>query len=42
MAGLFFKDADPVIIDLLEKQGLLFRQEKYLHNYPSAGEQVIH
>ena len=34
VAGLFFKDADPVIIDLLEKQGLLFRQEKYLHNYP--------
>ena len=34
VAGLFFKDADPVIIDLLETQGLLFRQEKYLHNYP--------
>ena len=34
VAGLFFKDADPVIIDLLETQGLLFRQGKYLHNYP--------
>ena len=34
VAGLFFKDADPVIIDLLETQGLLFRQEQYLHNYP--------
>jgi len=34
VAGLFFKDADPVIIDLLETQGLLFHQEKYLHNYP--------
>jgi isoleucyl-tRNA synthetase len=34
VAGKFFKDADPVIIDLLQQQGLLFRTESYTHNYP--------
>jgi isoleucyl-tRNA synthetase len=34
VAGKFFKDADPTIIELLRKRGLLFRAEKYLHNYP--------
>ena len=34
LAGLFFKDADPVIVDLLNKKGLLFRSETHLHNYP--------
>jgi isoleucyl-tRNA synthetase len=34
VAGKFFKDADPAIIELLRERGLLFRVEKYLHNYP--------
>ncbi len=34
VAGKFFKDADPVIIELLRDRGLLFRAQKYLHNYP--------
>ncbi len=34
VAGLFFKEADPVITQLLRDRGLLFREEKYLHNYP--------
>jgi len=34
VAGLFFKEADPVIVGLLRDRGLLFREQKYLHNYP--------
>ena len=34
VAGKFFKDADPVIIEILRERGLLFRTTKYLHNYP--------
>ncbi|HEX5418781.1 MAG TPA: isoleucine--tRNA ligase [Gammaproteobacteria bacterium] len=34
VAGKFFKEADPVIIDLLRKRGLLFREARYKHNYP--------
>src|SRR5690606_9587849 len=34
VAGKFFKDADPVIIRLLEERGLLFRAGTYRHNYP--------
>lgn len=34
VAGKFFKEADPVIIELLRERGLLFRAQKYLHNYP--------
>jgi isoleucyl-tRNA synthetase len=34
VAGKFFKDADPTIMELLRKRGLLFRAQKYLHNYP--------
>ena len=34
VAGLFFKDADPVICSLLEERGLMFRNEKARHNYP--------
>ncbi|HJR70722.1 MAG TPA: isoleucine--tRNA ligase [Gammaproteobacteria bacterium] len=34
VAGRFFKDADPTIIDLLRTRGLLFRAQKYVHNYP--------
>lgn len=34
VAGKFFKDADPTIIELLRERGLLFRVLKYKHNYP--------
>jgi len=34
VAGKFFKDADPIIMAELRGRGLLFREEKYLHNYP--------
>jgi len=34
VAGLFFKDADPIIIDLLKKRSLLFKEGIYRHNYP--------
>jgi isoleucyl-tRNA synthetase len=34
VAGVFFKDADPVLTKLLRERGLLFREERYLHNYP--------
>src|SRR5215831_5164571 len=34
VAGKFFKDADPTIVELLRERGLLFRAQKYLHNYP--------
>ena len=34
VAGKFFKDADPTIIELLRERGLLFRAQKYTHNYP--------
>ena len=34
VAGLFFKDADPVITDLLRERGLLFDEGTYRHNYP--------
>ena len=34
VAGLFFKEADPIISKLLNQRGLMFRDEKTLHNYP--------
>jgi isoleucyl-tRNA synthetase len=34
VAGMFFKDADPVIIELLRKRGLIYRAEDKLHSYP--------
>jgi len=33
-AGMFVKDADPLITQNLKKRGLLFKQELYLHDYP--------
>jgi len=33
-AGMFVKDADPLITKDLELRGLLFRAEKYTHTYP--------
>ncbi len=32
--GLFFKDGDKVLIRLLKERGLMFRSERYRHNYP--------
>ncbi|NKB75854.1 MAG: isoleucine--tRNA ligase [Gammaproteobacteria bacterium] len=34
VTGLFFKDADPIINRILEERGIMFRNEKTLHNYP--------
>jgi isoleucyl-tRNA synthetase len=34
VAGKFFKDADPILIDLLRRRGALFREETCRHNYP--------
>ncbi|KKU86754.1 MAG: isoleucine--tRNA ligase [Candidatus Wildermuthbacteria bacterium RIFCSPLOWO2_01_FULL_48_35] len=33
-AGMFVKDADPLIIEDLKKRGLLFKEELYEHDYP--------
>lgn len=33
-AGIFVKDADPLIIKYLAQNGLLFKVEKYEHEYP--------
>jgi len=34
VAGQFFKDADPVLIEELKARGALFREGTYRHNYP--------
>lgn len=34
VAGKFFKEADPILTELLTESGKMFRAEKYLHNYP--------
>jgi isoleucyl-tRNA synthetase len=34
VAGKFFKEADPTIVELLRGRGLLFREQTYRHNYP--------
>ncbi len=34
VAGKFFKDADPILIQELRDRGLLYRDEVYRHNYP--------
>jgi isoleucyl-tRNA synthetase len=34
IGGLFVKDADPVVVEALRENGLLFRTESYRHNYP--------
>ncbi len=33
-SGVFVKDADPLIIENLEKRGLMFRVKDYEHSYP--------
>jgi isoleucyl-tRNA synthetase len=45
VAGLFFKDADKPLIRILEERGLMFRSERYLHNYPfgwRTGDPIIY
>ncbi len=45
VAGLFFKDADKPLIRLLEERGLMFRSERYTHNYPfgwRTGDPIIY
>ncbi|MDH5500009.1 MAG: isoleucine--tRNA ligase, partial [Gammaproteobacteria bacterium] len=45
VAGLFFKDADKPLIRLLKERGLMFRAERYLHNYPfgwRTGDPIIY
>ena len=32
--GMFVKDADPLVIENLDKRGLLFRAVKFTHSYP--------
>jgi len=34
VAGAFFKDADPILIEVLRDKGLLFKAETISHNYP--------
>jgi isoleucyl-tRNA synthetase len=34
VAGRFFKDADPIITEILSKRGLIYRAERKLHSYP--------
>ncbi len=34
VAGIFFKQADPILIRLLQERGLMYRSEKFTHNYP--------
>ncbi|MDX6274971.1 MAG: isoleucyl-tRNA synthetase [Frankiales bacterium] len=34
VGGMFFKKADPVIVDDLQARGLLFRHQQYEHSYP--------
>ena len=34
IGGMFFKTADPTIVDDLRARGLLFRGESYTHSYP--------
>ncbi len=34
VAGMFFKDADKPLIRILKERGIMFRSERYKHNYP--------
>lgn len=45
VAGLFFKDADKPLIRILKARGLMFRSERYRHNYPfgwRTGDPIIY
>ncbi|HEX4936277.1 MAG TPA: class I tRNA ligase family protein, partial [Gemmatimonadaceae bacterium] len=34
VGGKFVKDADPLIVEELQRRGVLFRAQKFLHSYP--------
>ncbi len=34
VSGKFFKEGDPIIVQLLRQRGLLFREARHLHSYP--------
>lgn len=34
VAGKFFKQADPILIEVLKERGAVFKSEKITHNYP--------
>ncbi len=43
--GLFFKDADKPLIRLLKERSMMFRSERYKHNYPfgwRTGDPIIY
>ena len=45
VAGMFFKDADKPLIRILKERGLMFRSERYTHNYPfgwRTGDPIIY
>ena len=45
VAGMFFKDADPILIRDLEDRGLMFRSGTCVHNYPfgwRTGDPIIY
>ena len=45
VAGMFFKDADKPLIRILKDRGLMFRSERYKHNYPfgwRTGDPIIY
>ena len=45
VAGMFFKDADKPLIRILKDRGLMFRSERYRHNYPfgwRTGDPIIY
>ncbi|MCY4051790.1 MAG: isoleucine--tRNA ligase [Gammaproteobacteria bacterium] len=34
VSGTFFKEADPIICEILEQQGSMYKNEKAIHSYP--------
>ena len=45
VAGKFFKDADPILIEILKEKDALFHHEPYSHNYPHGwrtGDPIIY
>ena len=45
VAGMFFKDADKPLIRILKERGIMFRSERYKHNYPfgwRTGDPIIY
>jgi isoleucyl-tRNA synthetase len=45
VAGMFFKDADKPLIRIMKERGIMFRAERYTHNYPfgwRTGDPIIY